>query len=113
MTPSSQAVAITAASPAAATRTSGPAAKGLRRIARGDTKTLTGTIPASSNGGIDYCPLRSVDESETEDSEDGRGQFRVRGPDFAINSSADLKLSQETDGSTGYSSRRDRCEYPS
>jgi hypothetical protein len=74
MTPSSQAVAITAASPAAATRTSGPAAKGLRRIARGDTKTLTGTIPASSNGGIDYCPLRSVDESETEDSEDGSPQ---------------------------------------
>ena len=71
MTPSSQAVAMTAASPAAATRTSGPAATGLRRIARGDTKTLTGTIPASSNGGIDYCPLRSVDESETEDSEDG------------------------------------------
>ncbi len=69
MTPSSQAVAMTAASPAAATRTSGPAATGLRRIARGDTKTLTGT--ASSNGGIDYCPLRSVDESETEDSEDG------------------------------------------
>ena len=65
MTPSSQAVAMTAASPAAATRTStsGPAATGLRRIARGDTKTLTGTIPASSNGGIDYCPLRSVDES--------------------------------------------------
>ena len=71
MTPSSQAVAMTAA---AATRTSGPAATGLRRIARGDTKTLTGTIPASSNGGIDYCPLRSVDESETEDSEDGSPQ---------------------------------------
>ena len=74
MTPSSQAVAMTAASPAAATRTSGPAATGLRRIARGDTKTLTGTIPASSNGGIDYCLLRSVDESETEDSEDGSPQ---------------------------------------